>query len=328
MQRTLTDLPAPAKINWFLHVIGRHDTASEAQPNLQTPNFSGKHKIQSLMQLIDLQDTLHIEVTDSQAIVRRDEGNTPADMPLEDLCVKAARALQQQCQVTQGCAITLVKRIPSGAGLGGGSSDAATVLMALNQLWQCKLSDAQLAHIALGLGADVPFFLKRLPQWVEGIGEVLSDFAMPSKPLLIIKPNAAVPTANVYRHIALKRDTPETSSSEMANYDGDQLFTMMSITHNDLFPVAELIAPEVSLALEIARAHALKPELARMSGSGSAVFAVIDEHQPLMTLPQSWQAWRVHTLEHHPLHERLGLHPSRAAHSSRSSSEQFELELM
>jgi 4-diphosphocytidyl-2-C-methyl-D-erythritol kinase len=306
MIRSLTHLPAPAKINWFLHVVGRHGPGTAENPN----PLVGKHKIQSLMQLIDLQDVLHIEVTDSASIERRDAGDTPADMPRDDLCVRAASALQSACQISQGCVITLEKRIPSGAGLGGGSSDAATTLLALNQLWQCKLNDAQLCKIALTLGADVPFFLRRLPAWVEGIGEVLSEVVMPVLPLLIIKPQAAVPTAAVYQHLALKRDTPTTSSSIALNIERKDIYTLMSITANDLFPIACLIAPEVNLALELARAHALQPALARMSGSGSAVFAVVDEQQAYLqhlNLPAGWRAWRVQTLAQHPLHERLGL---------------------
>jgi 4-diphosphocytidyl-2-C-methyl-D-erythritol kinase len=301
MTRSLTDLPAPAKINWFLHIVGRHASGP----------LAGKHKLQSLMQLIDLQDTLHVEVTDSAKIQRRDEGDTPADMPADDLCVRAARALQAHSGVKQGCMITLHKRVPSGAGLGGGSSDAATTLLALNKVWGCGLSEADLAALALTLGADVPFFLQREPAWVEGIGEVLQPVKMDALPLIIIKPACAVSTAAVYQHAALKRDTPEMMASNTANYARSNIFTLMGITNNDLQPIAELIAPEVSLAIEFARAHAFAPKLARMSGSGSAVFAVADDvpadAQPMITLPEGWRAWRVNTLSAHPLFDRLSV---------------------
>lgn len=304
MTRSLTDLPAPAKINWFLHIVGRH--ASEPSGPL-----AGKHKLQSLMQLIDLQDTLHVEVTDSAKIQRRDEGDTPADMPTDDLCVRAARALQAHSGVKKGCTITLHKRVPSGAGLGGGSSDAATTLLALNKLWGCGLSEADLAALALALGADVPFFLQREPAWVEGIGEVLQPVKMDALPLIIIKPACSVSTAAVYQHAALKRDTPEMIPSFTANYARNDISTLMSITTNDLQNIAELIAPQVSLALELARAHAVKPALTRMSGSGSAVFAVADDvpaqAQPMIALPEGWRAWRVNTLSAHPLFDRLSV---------------------
>jgi 4-diphosphocytidyl-2-C-methyl-D-erythritol kinase len=299
MTRSLHDLPAPAKINWFLHIVGRHASGAHA----------GKHQLQSLMQLIDLQDTLHVEVTDSAKIQRRDEGDTPADMPADDLCVRAARALQAHSSVKQGCMITLHKRVPSGAGLGGGSSDAATTLLALNKLWGCGLSEADLAALALGLGADIPFFLQQGPAWVEGIGEVLRPVKVEALPLVLIKPACAVSTAAVYQHAALKRDTPEMIMPVTAIYARNDIFTLMSITNNDLQNIAELIAPQVSLAIELARAHAINKTLARMSGSGSAVFAVADDvpaqAQPMIALPEGWRALRVNTLAVHPLFDRL-----------------------
>ncbi len=305
MQRSLTDLPAPAKINWFLHIVGRHGAGTAEAPN----PLAGRHRLQSLMQLIDLQDTLDVEVTDSAQIHRRDEGDTPADMPADDLCVRAARALQAHSGVKQGCMITLHKRVPSGAGLGGGSSDAATTLLALNKLWGCGLSEADLAALALTLGADVPFFMQRGPAWVEGMGEVLKPAKLGTLPLLLIKPACSVSTAAVYQHIALKRDTPEMMVPFLTNNIRNDINTLMSITTNDLQPIAELIAPQVSLALELARAQAVSNTLVRMSGSGSAVFAVTDnvpaKSQPMMALPKGWRAWRVNTLEQHPVFDRL-----------------------
>jgi 4-diphosphocytidyl-2-C-methyl-D-erythritol kinase len=306
MTRSLFDLPALAKINWFLHIVGRHGAGTADAPN----PLAGKHKLQSLMQLIDLQDTLHIEVTDSGKIQRRDEGDTPADMPADDLCVRAARALQAHSGVKKGCAITLHKRVPSGAGLGGGSSDAATTFMALNKLWGCGLSAADLAALALTLGADVPFFMQREPAWVQGIGEVFKPVKLGTLPLLLVKPACSVSTAAVYQHLALKRDTPEMIVPNMTNNIRNDINTIMSITTNDLQPIAELIAPQVSLALELARAQAASPRLVRMSGSGSAVFAVADDvpakSQPMLALPKGWRAWRVNTLTEHPVFERLG----------------------
>jgi 4-diphosphocytidyl-2-C-methyl-D-erythritol kinase len=283
-------LRAPAKINWFLHITGRR--------------ADGKHLLQSAIQLIDLCDELSFDLRSDSRIERIDQGATPADMPADDLSVRAAKLLQAHCKQRQGCTITLNKRIPSGAGLGGGSSDAALTLAALNQLWGCDLSRDELMALGLQLGADVPFFLFGQSAWAEGIGEQL--YALDIAPadeaeadtgtrLLLIKPQRGVATAQAYSHPLLVRDTPHITRPSRL-----EMHTLWQSTHNDLQAVAELIEPSVRLALDLAHAHGVS-NLARMSGSGSAVFAP-RAHAVTYTpqLPPGFTAFDVRTLAHHP----------------------------
>lgn len=281
--RALYDLPAPAKINWFLHITGRR--------------ADGLHTLQSLMQLISLQDTLHIELTSAPTITR--EG--APELGDNDLCVRAARLLQAHAGIKTGCHIRLEKRIPTGAGLGGGSSDAATVLIALNRLWKITTDNLTLQKLALQLGADVPFFIFGQTAFAQGIGEQLLPASWPCVPLLIVKPSQGVPTASAYGHIALKRD-----SDTMEQPTPPALWThavLAQTTRNDMQPVAQLLAPEVTLALDIASSYG--HTLTRMSGSGSAVFSMATAeaaqfgHLPPV-LP-GWFAAHANTLERHPL---------------------------
>ncbi len=161
--RALWELPAPAKLNLFLHVIGQR--------------ADGYHLLQSAFLLIDWCDTLHFERRDDARLQRHDL-STP--LPPDDLCLRAARALQTASGSRYGVDISIDKRLPSGAGMGGGSSDAATTLLALNRLWRLDWPRARLAQIALGLGADVPFFIGGENAWVEGIGERMTPIALPA----------------------------------------------------------------------------------------------------------------------------------------------------
>jgi 4-diphosphocytidyl-2-C-methyl-D-erythritol kinase len=289
--KRLARLKAPAKINWFLHITGRRG--------------DGKHLLQSAMQLVDLYDEMSFDLRDDSVIERIDLGDTPADMPASDLSVRAAKLLQAHCGVPLGCTLTLDKRIPSGAGLGGGSSDAALTLAALNQLWGCGLSREQLMALGLQLGADVPFFLFGQSAWAEGIGEQLhalevfdvssDDSAQTGQALLLIKPERGVATAQAYGHVLLKRDTPAVPRH--ARISTRSLWQQHA---NDLQPVAELIEPGVSLALELAKVHGGQG-LARMSGSGSAVFAPRDPALGYAPhLPAGFTAFEVRTLNAHP----------------------------
>jgi 4-diphosphocytidyl-2-C-methyl-D-erythritol kinase len=294
--RTLLGLPAPAKINLFLQVTGRR--------------ADGLHCVQSVMQLVDLHDLIDLQARDDGIIERVDAGDTPADLPADDLCVRAARLLQPHAAPGAGCTIKLTKRIPSGAGLGGGSSDAATVLMGLNRLWGLRLDAAQLMSLGLQLGADVPFFIFGRTAWAEGIGEQLGAFDVEPASWLLVKPPRGVATAQVYRHVMLRRDAPPLSRHELQRAGG--LRALLAATRNDLQPVAELIEPGIALAQAIAASRAERDAagrpMARMSGSGSCVFARSD--LPVPALLPGWFGARVRALAAHPLHERLQAPPA------------------
>lgn len=279
--RTLLDLPAPAKLNLFLHVTGRRE--------------DGYHLLQSVFALVDWCDLLHLETRDDGRLQRHDLG--PA-LPADDLCLRAARALQQASGTRHGVDITIEKHVPWGAGLGGGSSDAATVLLGLNQLWGLHWPRARLARLALGLGADVPFFIGGRNAWVEGIGEALQPVDLRPQRWLLLKPPIAVPTAAIFASPLLGRDTkPATLLDFLADPDG--------FKHNDLQQPATAYSPQVQEAVALA---ARCGDHSRMTGSGSAVFAEIGSdaqatraRQQLRSLPEGWTGWLGRGLERHPL---------------------------
>lgn len=191
---SLHDLAAPAKINLFLHVTGRRP--------------DGYHLLQSVFVLLDWHDTLHIDTREDGRICRHD---LDVALPADDLCVRAARLLQAESGTKQGCDIHIEKSLPWGAGLGGGSSDAATVLLALNRLWGLDWPGPRLEALAVKLGADVPFFVRGRNAWVEGIGEQITPIDLPAEvldtPLVLLKPPAAIPTSAIFGSPLLKRDT-------------------------------------------------------------------------------------------------------------------------
>lgn len=199
----LYDVPAPAKINLFLHVIGRRD--------------DGYHLLQTAFRFIGLYDTLHFDVRDDGLIVR--EGQQIAGLAAEDdLVVRAARALQQATGTKQGAQIHYTKNIPSGGGLGGGSSDAATTLIALNRLWKTKLSREALMRLGLSLGADVPVFIYGQPAFAEGIGEVFTPLTLPERAYLVVQPTQNVPTHGIFSSPDLTRDSPSVTMSVFADW--------------------------------------------------------------------------------------------------------------
>ena len=187
----LHDVPAPAKLNLFLHVTGRRD--------------DGYHSLQSVFMLVDWADTLHFDLREDGLVVRHD--NTQGALPEQDLCVRAALALKQASGCPWGVDIRLDKRLPAQAGLGGGSSDAASCLLALNRLWGLNLPRHQLAKIGLGLGADVPFFIGGRNAWVEGVGEELTPIHLPPAQFVVLKPPAGASTQAIFSSPLLKRDT-------------------------------------------------------------------------------------------------------------------------
>ena len=272
--KALHDVPAPAKLNLFLHVIGRRP--------------DGMHLLQSAFMLIDWCDTLHFELRPGGAITREDLG---APLPAEDLVVAAARALQRAGGVEAGVHIAIDKRVPSEAGMGGGSSDAASCLLALNRLWGLHLPLADLARIGLSLGADVPFFLHGRNAWVEGVGECSTPLALPPARFAVVKPSEGVATARVFADPQLKRDTePAIISGFAAN--------PYRFGRNDLQPVAQRLCAGVTQALEWLVSQGLQ---GRMTGSGSAVFAPLPVGPALQAAPAGWQARECSNLEVHPL---------------------------
>ncbi len=260
----LTDLSAPAKLNLFLHVTGRR--------------ADGYHLLQSVFVLIDWADTLHIETRSDGQLRRHDLG--PA-LPEDDLCLRAARLLRQASGTTLGADIHIDKQVPWGAGMGGGSSDAATVLRALNTLWSLHWPDERLEALALSLGADVPFFIRGQHAWVEGIGEQITPIIVPaellSTPLAVLKPPIAVPTAAIFSSPALKRDTPRATVAAF-------LAAPRRFGQNDLQAPATAYSDEVVQALEIMQNRFGN---SRMTGSGSAVFSWIDPRADTAAIPAS-----------------------------------------
>jgi 4-diphosphocytidyl-2-C-methyl-D-erythritol kinase len=280
--KALYDVPAPAKLNLFLHITGRRADAY--------------HLLQSVFMLIDWCDTLHFELRRDGVISRTDLGTTVnQELPAEDLSVRAARALQAATGTTLGVHISLEKRIPSQAGMGGGSSDAASCLLALQRLWGLRLPPAKLMALALSLGADVPFFLCGSHAWVEGIGELITPITLPAARFLVIKPAAGLSTQAIFSSPELKRDTETATMLGFAANDNGRVY---GFGRNDLQPVAEKLCPPVVQSLNWLTEQGLQ---GRMTGSGSAVFAQMPNEMMVSDAPGDWQIRQCGNLEAHPL---------------------------
>ena len=283
----LLDVPAPAKLNLFLHVIGRRE--------------DGYHLLQSVFVLLDWCDRLHFELRADGRLVRHDLG--PA-LPADDLCLRAARLLQQQSGTPFGADISVDKQLPWGAGLGGGSSDAASTLLALNRLWRLQWPRERLLALGAMLGADIPFFIGGRNAFVEGIGERLTPLALPPQRFAVAKPSAAIDTADIFGSPALVRDSkPVILTSSFAS--AGQIAEFCSgFGRNDLQPVAEAQCPQVRA---VAEWLAGRFGNSRMTGSGSAVFARVGmEDQslaawPVQPLPGPWIVRICRSLDYHPL---------------------------
>lgn len=286
--KALYDVPAPAKLNLFLHLTGRRP--------------DGYHLLQSVFMLIDWCDTLHFELRSDGIISRTDlvasdqpVASCPEALPAEDLAVRAARALQAACGTSLGVHIGLEKRIPSQAGMGGGSSDAASCLLALQRLWGVRLPPEELRTLALSLGADVPFFLSGGHAWVEGIGEKITPITLPSASFLVVKPAAGLSTQAIFSAPGLKRDTDTATILGFAAYANDQV---LGFGHNDLQPVAQEMCPQISQSLNWLKSQHFE---GRMTGSGSAVFAQIPHDIDLPVAPGDWKIRKCRNLKIHPL---------------------------
>lgn len=276
--QSLYDVPAPAKLNLFLHITGRR--------------ADGYHLLQSAFVLIDWCDTLNFELRRDGSISREDL-TTP--LPADDLVLRAARALQEATACPLGAHISIAKSVPAQAGMGGGSSDAASTLLALNRLWGLNLSVASLSAIGLKLGADVPFFLCGRNAWVEGIGEKITPISVEPARFLVVKPEAGLETAKIFADPSLKRDSEPAIISGFAANGAGQNF---NFGRNDLQPVAEKLCVGVQLALRWLETQGLQ---GRMTGSGSAVFAHLPHGTEGMEAPQGFQTRTCSSLEMHPL---------------------------
>jgi len=276
--RAIYDVPAPAKLNLFLHVIGRRD--------------DGYHLIQSAFVLIDWADSLSFEIRADGLISRKD---LTIPLPSDDLCIRAAVALQRETGCTLGAHISIDKRIPAQAGLGGGSSDAATTLLALNRLWNLGLARAALSAIGLRLGADIPFFIGGDAAWVEGIGDRLQPINVRPARFLVIKPHAGLETRLVFTDAALKRNTEPATISGFAE-------SPYSFGCNDLEPVARRLCPDVGKAIDWLELQGLA---GRMTGSGSAAFAHVQAEGAAdwnaLRAPEGSEIRFCRSLEVHPL---------------------------
>lgn len=284
----LLALPAPAKLNLFLHVIGRR--------------ADGYHELQTAFQLIDLADWLDFERRSDGAIVR--EGDL-LGAEADDLAVRAARALQEATGTSLGATIGVMKRIPAGSGLGGGSSDAATTLIALNRLWALGLGRAELSGIGARLGADVAFFLHGSNAFGEGIGERLTTLATGPAWYAVVWPQVHVSTKEIFSDSGLTANTKATKIADFSAAVGPAVVRSRArpvlFGANDLEPVARRRVPVIDDVLKY-----LAPfGSARMTGSGSAVFLPTESEataQAAVTgLPQQWQGWAVRGLDKHPL---------------------------
>ena len=282
------ELRCPAKLNLFLHIVGRR--------------ADGYHLLQSAFQLIDWCDVLTLKPIPENEIRRIHP--IPGVPPEQDLVVRAARLLSEFCKIDQGVEIGLKKMIPMGAGLGGGSSDAASTLIGLNQLWNLHLDLPTLSQLGLKLGADVPFFLFGQNAFVEGVGEKLRAVSLETQDFVVIFPNQAIATAQIFQDPQLTRDhAPITIDGFIASPG--------SFRSNDCQAVAVQKCPEVKQALDWI-CKAVPNSDPRMSGSGSSVFAALDSEMStenlknlLQNLPKGWVGRIVRGLNKNPAYNLI-----------------------
>ncbi|VVE06028.1 4-(cytidine 5'-diphospho)-2-C-methyl-D-erythritol kinase [Pandoraea soli] len=285
MYEILRDCPAPAKLNLFLHIVGR-------RPN-------GYHELQTVFQLIDWADTLHFARRDDGRIVHTNP--LPGVPPETDLTVRAARLLQQHCGVRFGVEIAIEKRLPAGGGIGGGSSDAATTLLALNRMWQLDLPRSELQALALRLGADVPFFVFGRNAFAEGLGEELHAVDLPHRYFLVVNPRVHVATDKIFRDPLLTRDSKIVTMAFFLEHTSKNVLGPDEIFRNDMQAAVIREYAEVAAVIDWFRTFTT----ARMTGSGASVFAAFDTkaeaEAAYQRLPERWLGQVTASLAEHPL---------------------------
>jgi len=279
MHPATLSLPAPAKLNLMLHITGRR--------------ADGYHELQTLFQFLDYSDELHFRLReDGQIRLHTEIAGVPHD---SNRIVRAARQLQEQAQCPLGVDIWLDKRLPMGGGIGGGSSDAATTLLGLNHLWQLRWDEDRLANLGLGLGADVPVFVRGRAAFAEGVGEKLTPVDLPEPWFLVIAPQVSVSTAEIFSDPLLTRNTPTIRVPNLLRAD----------SHNDCQPVVERRYPEVRNALILL--NNFVP--ARMTGTGSCVFGSFPNHSEAdkvsRHLPGTMQSFIARGCNRSPAHQML-----------------------
>jgi 4-diphosphocytidyl-2-C-methyl-D-erythritol kinase len=288
MMGTTLELRCPAKLNLFLHIVGRR--------------ADGYHLLQSVFQLIDWCDTLSLKTISSNEIRRINP--IPGVEPANDLVVRAAQLLRDFCKVDHGAEISLTKNIPMGAGLGGGSSDAASTLIGLNQLWDLGLDTPTLSQLGLELGADVPFFISGHNAFVEGVGEKIQEITLETPDFLVIFPNQGIATQDIFQDPQLTRDhAPITIDRFLAS--------PRSFQSNDCQAVAVRNCPEVKQALDWISTE-VPNSAPRMSGSGSSVFTALEPKTDtaklenlLQNLPKGWIGRIVRGLNKNPAYNLI-----------------------
>lgn len=283
MSLPLLNCPAPAKLNLFLHITGRR--------------ADGYHNLQTLFQFLSFGDTLNFYPTQTGDIQL---SSNAADLPPEqDLVYKAARLLQNFANCTQGARIQVEKRIPMGGGLGGGSSDAATTLLALNKLWNLQLSLTQLAELGLKLGADVPVFVYGKATWAEGVGEIFTPVMLPEPYYLVVHPQCHVPTREIFMAEDLTRDSIPI---KIRDFNAGH-------SQNDCETVVRRRYPEVANSLDWLQQFGS----ARMTGTGACVFVSFPDlknaHLALQKLPKQWTGFVARGRNHSPAHQALQYSP-------------------
>ena len=286
--KQLLACPAPAKLNLFLHIVGRR--------------ADGYHLLQSVFQLIDRCDYLDFTAREDGTIHRLNEvSGVPAE---QDLVIRAAKLLQTHTKSQFGADINLRKHLPMGGGLGGGSSDAATTLLALNYLWNCQLSRQELMALGLQLGADVPFFLCGANAFVEGIGEQIQTIFTKEQWFVVIEPGVHVPTPSIFSAKELTRDTKAVRITDFPDATN-------ATWKNDLQAVACTLHSEIKDAIDWLSQFELSAGLAsaKMTGSGSCVFCSFNDedsaNKVCAQVPKQWKAWVAKSLQQHPMNTWL-----------------------
>ncbi len=293
-------LPAPAKLNLFLHITAQRE--------------DGYHLLQTVFQLLDFSDEITLEIRQDGKLkrkIKRNESNKNFnalnEIPLEsDLCMRAAKLLQSHTNTSLGAEITLNKKLPIGGGIGGGSSDAATVLHGLNILWECDLTHQQLAELGLQLGADVPVFIHGNSAWAEGIGELLTPIDLPESWFLVIRPDISVSTAEIFADQGLTRDCDALTITRFLN---GAVFKKKAEKLTNVFEsVVKEKYPKIANALKWLSSFSE----ARLTGTGSCIFAKFDSedkaNQVLEALAESsnnWQGFVAKGVNQSPLHKAI-----------------------